>query len=273
MTRVSRPGRMAPGVTMVEVLTAVGILIVLMTLLIVSSRSARSAARRAQAESQVKLLASAVERYAQVWPEWYEVPVTPSSDRGWPHWSGRWVFDPVPPPSATAYLPQAGFNDINARRRNVADDDDVDSAGNYVGRDDVEMSADVLAYALTASALGGPFLKDESGLFRPDPSKRTLPAQSPAAGGKPRLQLRDPWGNPYRYFWVARDAQSAAGWRVITSSDPGDPGDPNADPFCARANGFVIESAGPDGRFGNVWYRTPTAQQLEDAKDNLVVKP
>jgi len=85
----------------------------------------------------------------------------------------------------------------------------------------------------------------------------------------------DPWGVPLRYLWVARDADPSnpSGWRAITTADSTGPTDPNNDPFYARAQGFVLESAGPDGRFGNIWKRNATPQEVADAQDNLMVRP
>ncbi|MFO0972121.1 MAG: hypothetical protein U1A27_01605 [Phycisphaerae bacterium] len=278
------PRRARRGVTMVEVLTAVGLVVVLMTLLVISARAVRASSRKSQAEAQLHLIASAIERYAAAWPKWIEVGTTmsgPATVRGLPHWSGRWVFDSTTLlPNNRPFLAIPGFNDMAARRRDLSDDDAVDAAGRFTGRDDVQMSSDVLAYQLTATAMGGPFLVDKQGLFSPDISGQMYPTHAAAEPSRPRLHLVDPWGHPYRYLWVTRDAASQAGWRAVTSADPDDGGDPASDPFtvvnhpyCQPADGFVIESAGPDGRFGNLWIRNPSAQQIEDARDNLSVRP
>lgn len=37
------------------------------------------------------------------------------------------------------------------------------------------------------------------------------------------------------------------------------------------AAGYVLESAGPDKRFGNVWKINPTTQEIADAEDNPVI--
>ena len=40
-----------------------------------------------------------------------------------------------------------------------------------------------------------------------------------------------------------------------------------------KAVGYVLESAGPDKRFGNIWQRSPSLRDMERAEDNLIVMP
>ncbi|MCK6456533.1 MAG: prepilin-type N-terminal cleavage/methylation domain-containing protein [Phycisphaerae bacterium] len=266
-----RRRRTLRGLTLVELLVSLAIVLVLFSLLVVAGQQVRNALRRSRAQQQMQLVADAIDRYAKTWPAWRDT-ITGSgaqtSDRGWPHWCGAAAF-PV-----AAYTTETDFNDSNTR--DVSDDDDPASGG----RTDVEAAAECLAFALTTADRGTPLLATGEGTgvrtysaseTPPRVYPKLLAAASPA--NNPRRILEDPWGNPLRYFWVVRDTDSQEGWRAITSADSTGPNDPANDPFFAPAQGIVVESAGPDGRYGNVWRRTPTAQQLEDATDNLWVKP
>lgn len=275
-----RPARR--GLTMAELLVALAIVVVLFTLLIVSSRSARNAARIAEAQAQIRLTAAALDRYAADWPRW-NGPVF--ADRGWPHWN-PWAAFPIDaalfPPVLYNNVP--GFNDAPGRRIDLSNDDVRDSAGNFPGRDDVIRVNECLMAALTSRARGTPYLTEtELAQIRTPDTSVSYPLPTPGGAPVARRRMLDPWGNPIRYLWVTRDSvggpgasAQTSGWLAITSADPNDfPANPTnpVDPFYFDAQGYVLESAGPDGLFGNVWKRNPTAVELEHAADNLVVRP
>lgn len=101
--------------------------------------------------------------------------------------------------------------------------------------------------------------------------------------------LVDPWGTPYRYFWVYRDAEPDPGARAYRGylpvdygafllGDGADGGVDNAafyqpDGTRKTAVGYVLESAGPNKKFGNVWKIDPFAPEYRDAADNFTVTP
>ena len=47
----------------------------------------------------------------------------------------------------------------------------------------------------------------------------------------------------------------------------------NSKTVTKTAIGYVLESAWPDKRFGNVWKANPTAKEIEDAADNISKVP
>jgi len=269
-------GRRSPrAMTLPELLVSVAIVLLIFSLVLVAARTVQASSRRTRAQAQLQLLAAGIERYAAAWPLWRDASGTPVADRAWPHWSS-WALFPVPPYDYTS--PLCGM--LNPSPPNPtpistpADDDDIDAAGQFIGRNDVGQASACLAYALTTPALGRTIMKDDNGAIQVITDR-----EYPALGGRTtpiRISL-DPWGHPLRYLWVIRDADptNPSGWRAISCADPTVVGvnDPNNDPYFARAQGFVLESAGPDGRFGYQWKRNPTAQEMTDAADNLLVRP
>ncbi len=275
------PGRGAAAFTLVEVLIVVAILATLTGLLIVAASAVRGSMRKNQAESQLSILAGAIEQYTQAWRPWRH-PDTNAviAAKGWPDWSGWRLFAT---PGNPQYSGQFNFDPsptpINGAPQRWLDLNDPDSA---------EFTGECLAYCLTAESGGGPFLKEPPmDLYKRHDAKfyPIRPIDDPNLR-QSRAELLDPWyrdddndgepDNSYRYFWVARDGGSETGWRAITSADPAqavDPGLGLGDPFFWRAEGYVIESAGPDGRFGNIWKPNPTSQEKLEAEDNLWVRP
>jgi type II secretory pathway pseudopilin PulG len=258
------------GLSVPEVLVAIGVVLVLASILLVGTRGVRRSLRMTLAQTQLALLAEAMDRYAQAWPAWccYNFG-QPTSDRGWPHWNAWAAFPTAAPDDYTA---ESGFNDpIEMAHRDLTDDD----AG---GWDDLHAANETLAYALTAPTLTGERLVREQDVsFDASNLQRIYPRRSAAQSSTPRRRLYDPWGTPFRYLWVVRDTHAHKGWRAITSADPADRpaglDPPPADPFFWKAEGFVLESAGPDGRFGNVWKRNPTSDEIRHAEDNLTIQP
>lgn len=263
------------GMTLPELLVSVAILLLIFSLVFLTARTVLGSSRRTRAQAQLQLLAAAIDRYAAAWPVWRDAVGNPVADKAWPHWSS-WALFPVPPYDYSS--PNCGMSNPlppNPSPVSVPSDDDVSNAsGQFTGRDDVERSSACLAYSLFTPAMGQSIMKDDAGVFTAVAEK-----EYPALGGRTtalRVTL-DPWGHPVRYLWVIRDADPAntSGWKAISCADPTTAGvsDPNTDPFFARAQGYVLESAGPDGRFGYRWKRNATAQELLDAEDNLVVQP
>lgn len=255
------------ALTLAELLVAVTIMVLLLGLLLVAGRAVQNSIKRSRAQAQLQLLARAMERYAEAWPAWCcDLNGKPVSDAAWPHWSAAAVFD-----TSQGWSSYAGFN--VDRTRILADDDDDGGTG----RGDILSSNETLAYSLTAAVPGGnPLIQVADVAVDGSVPPEIYPDPTGAARGVRRRRLYDPWGAPYRYLWVARDSQSYAGWRAITSADPTQAADPSADPddpFFWTAQGFVIESAGSDGLFGNVWKRSPTEPERRNAEDNLTIRP
>lgn len=282
----ARPsGRGAPlrrGLTLVEILVAVGLVLLIFALVAMTTKLVQATARRTRAAAQVQTLAAAIEAYSQAWPTWRDCGNSPVADRAWPHWSPYMLFplqNCLTNPQYTYAAPSAqilcGLTSVN--QRDMSDDDSIDPVGQPTGRDDVGQSSACLAYSLSVPAAGKKLLDNPDTLFKVV-NDRAYPRIAAAAPFEViRLPL-DPWGVPLRYMWVVRDPDptNPSGWRAITfadANDPARPTNPNADPFYAAAQGFVLESAGEDGRFGNIWKRNPTPQEIEDAKDNATVRP
>jgi len=275
-----RPGRRA--FTLVEVLVTAAIVLLLVGLVLFGGKAIRESSRRSAAQQQLALISKGIDQYAAFWPKW-KIGGLVLSDQGWPDFIGGRLFDPA---VFTTIIP---FNDhltfdvmggIFTRPLPVAENQD------YVGRGDVLGGNVCLAYALTAVAGHGPYLSpDDTTILKDvldpglmDAFNRTgdaaairlnplLPAWLNATSAARRAQvLVDPLGTPYRYFWVYRDASAYDGWLPVTRANA-------SDPQWRRAEGFVLESAGPDKRFGNVWKASPTAMEIRDAADNLMVRP
>lgn len=265
------------GLTMTELLIVVAIIVLVLGIVVVSSRTLRGSQNRAGAQQQMALIAAAIDRYAGTWPKWRIGGVT-AADRAWPdHIPGR-LF------STTAYQSVSGFNDdvafvVTDGIRMTPDREERVLPGDV-------LNANVsLAFALTSTLGKGPFLvaDDEEALVkdlgtvldepvtadlmnrlamaRPSP---ILPGKSVGSAGAERAKvLVDPWGTPYRYFWVGRVPTAYKGYEPIVT----------AGPAFGKADGYVLESAGPDRRFGNVWKSNPSTQEIQDAVDNLTMMP
>jgi len=270
------------GLTLVEILVAVGLVLLIFALVALTTKRVQATARRTRAAAQVQTLAAAIEAYSQAWPMWRDCSNTPMADRAWPHWSPYMLFplqDCGANPQYTYAAPSGqvlcGLTSVN--QRDMTDEDNIDPVGQPTGRDDVGQSSACLAYSLSVPAVGKKLLDNPDMLFKVV-NDRAYPRIAVAAPFEViRLPL-DPWGVPLRYLWVVRDPDptNTSGWRAITfadANDPARPTDPNADPFYSAAQGFVLESAGEDGRFGNIWKRNATAQEITDAQDNQTVRP
>lgn len=289
--KVNRKVR-ARGFTLVELVVVISIIVVLIGLLVVGGGAVHKSMKVSRAKTQVQVLADAIDKYAQAWPEWKYVTNMISgagvtvSRKGWPHWSSAFAF---PTTGTNAFSAEVDFNDANGlsliEPMNLGDDDTKNPSTGQFYRDDVRIVAECITLELTALSQGSAALRDASSfdMFVEDvKSGRLYPAPTSTGGANKGLRRRllDPWGNPFRYLWLARDSGSASGWRAITSADyTQTANDPTTNgPRFAVAEGFVIESAGPDGLFGNRWRRlsnraTPTGAEqadIDSAEDNLI---
>lgn len=288
-------GRRAPAFTLLELLIAVAMVAVLTGLVVVAGKSVHNSMRKSRAENQLAVLAEAIERYSQSWAPWRIKPVSSRgivalSDRGLPDWSGRRLFqvsgDPLYDENASKpdYNMLSGeINDPNVTTRlDFSDDDNFTIPDN---RRDVEFAGECLAYCLTERSGGGPFLANPPQGLVNEHDDEFYPTIGNTTDLRRRFELLDPWGNSFRFFWVVRDAETSSGWRPIPSVDYTDQ---STDPFLGgprgsvvfggsprslKAEGYVLESAGPDGRFGNIWRRNFTATNLAWAEDNMTIKP
>lgn len=272
---------------------SVTILAVVTGLVIVGSRALLASQNRSAARQQLALIADAVDRYAAAWPRW-EVAGVVLADKGWPdHVAGRLFL-----PGADTFSQINGFND----------DLDFDLT-NPVPMPPTPLNQDAfsanicLTYALTSASNKGPYLivDDAAALLQsvaevvpaitdpllPAPQGVNAARQGTTGAQRARL-LVDPWGTPYRYFWVYHDFETNLAQRAYKGFLPVDYGaflpgmaSGGADnplmfqPTGQRktAIGFVLESAGPDRTFGNVWKVNPTAQEINAAADNLIRMP
>lgn len=259
------------GMTLPELLVAVAILLLIFSLVFLTARTVLGSSRRTRAQAQLQLLAAAIDRYAAAWPMWRDATGNPVADKAWPHWS-PWALFPNPPYDYSV----AGNCGMVNTAVSAPGDDDLSNASGFTGRDDVGQTSACLAYSLFMPTMGQSVMKDDSGVFTMV-SDRTYPVLVPGGTATSIRVTLDPWGHPIRYLWVIRDADplNTSGWKAISCADPTMAGvnDPNTDPFFARAQGYVLESAGADGRYGNRWKRSATAQELLDAEDNIVVQP
>jgi len=275
---------------MLELMVAIAIILVLVALAIVGTRAAQGYARKSNAEQQLKLLSNAIDQYTSFWAPWKAGAVV-VAEKGWPDFiPGRLFastanggpFPPDPFNASLTYDNEGGNSGIT-----------YDAAGDMtVSEGDVEHASECLVYALTSTSGKGPYIRDEMRgdlLFvHPDEFYPTLVSGAPAQS---RAEFVDPWGTPYRYFWVyADDATSNRAHKgylpvnigvFSTSSSPLGSGNSSVNnPLFRTPNGkyktavgYVLESAGPDKRFGNVWKANPTQKEITDAADNLSVTP
>jgi type II secretory pathway pseudopilin PulG len=235
---------------------AVAILAILFSIVVVTGKMTRDSRKQSTARQQLAQIAAAISEYAAFWPAW------PTADKGWPHFVPNQVFDPTPP-SAFPVLP--GFNDytdLSVPPATWLSSDSTPPTPNTF-----ELNAnECLVYALTAANGKGPYLKSDSEIgmqmaLQTNGSPLFYPASS--GGSTVRQRFVDPWGKPLRYFWVYRDANAYRGYLPVWTASSSAP----------KAHGFVLESAGPDGKYGNVWQANVTAQDKREAEDNLVISP
>jgi len=281
-----RPG--PRGLTLVEVLVSVIIVMVLAGIVLLTGKTVRDSRMRSTAEQQMAMIAGAIEQYAAFWPRWEFVGATGKvaiADKGWPDFIPGRLF--AQSGAGGPFDPVAGFNDASGPYDPLSFD--VTDIAYSTGRQTFESTAGAslaghvingnacLAYALTASTGKGPFIEDKPGAGLAEVAvvhKQAPPPSYPAYTGGPPLKRQevfvDPWGTPYRYFWVYRD--DSAGDRAYRGFLPVITADTTSADF-RKADSFVLESAGPNKKFGNVWRANPPASDIDDAWDNLTVMP
>jgi prepilin-type N-terminal cleavage/methylation domain-containing protein len=240
------------GLTLAELLISLAIVATLSVLVIVGTKALMGSQARSVANQQMTMIAEAIDRYASFWPKWKTAGVT-VADKGWPDYIPGRLFDQA------VYDTIAPFNDDLQFDIFLAED---------------TLSANIcLAYALTEASGGGPYLDldDDGALFRDigqvAPSVNPLlPAITGQGQARRARVLVDPWGMPYRYFWAYRTSDPAApeGLLPVFTADV-------THASFHKADRFVVESAGPDRKFGNVWRINPSQQEINEAFDNLVV--
>jgi type II secretory pathway pseudopilin PulG len=281
--------------SLLEVLVAVAIISVLTGLTLVSSRLISESRKQATAKQQLSLLAAAINKYAEFWPPWKVVNGATEfriAEKGWPDFlPGRLFPTGTVPPGNPSYSAVNNFNNIGPVLTLPLQEWDMATLNH-----DLLSANACLVYALTSRAGKGPHMpQDHPNLLDLRTYKGGIPEPLyPSVGGasaESRKIIMDPWGVPIRYFWVYRDVEPTATIRAYTGYLPVDYGaftalngfagsisdpafhqtDANSTPKVAV--GYVLESAGPNMKFGNIWKVSPTPAEIEDASDNITLKP
>jgi len=282
------------GLTLVEMLVVIGIVGILIALVSFGAGAVQRSQDRIVAEQQIALIANAIEKYADFWPAWEVTGANGTriklADRAWPDYLPARLFNPL----SGDYQQQPQFNMasdlqffagvLNGPVGNLSGIVEQPGLADDVQLGDVLNANICLTYALTAEVGEGPYLDvDDQGALIKSASEvadlngfDALPQRLGAnvifhnneLGSKRKLVLVDPWGTPYRYFWVARDLNNYSGYSAVRNGNPGNSN-------FRRAVGFVLESAGPDRRFGNVWepvFLIETDPRVTEAADNITVR-
>lgn len=276
LTRERQSPSFLCGYTLLEMLAGLGILAILLTIVIVASRSMIGSQARTLAQQQLQLIAAGIERYAAYWPR-PEIGGVVVADRAWPDPFPIRVF------SSANYQSLSPFNDHVEFRLTGLGSGIIEDTINYTLPDRVVSSdgtgGDVMAanvcltYALLARSGSGPYLEDtdasaiikrvsevDGGSFLIQ-----LPPATTGNANVPARVVVDPWGTPYRYFWVYRDSNAYRGYLPVSTANS------NSAAF-RKAVGFVLESAGPNRKFGDVWrIGVPPTVDLDEAADNIVI--
>lgn len=292
------------GLTLVEILVAMAIIAILLSVLVVSSKAVLRSQSRNDAQQEIMMIAAAIDKYATFWPAWEIADnngrLVKVADRGWPDYLPARLFDTVS--SQPAYVIDAmdnfnvpGFGeryalDVQAQGTINANSGLIESNGqaDMLTFGSVLNGNICLAYGLTTKTGKGPYLvlDDDNAMLRdvvsnvPAYASSALPqpitgiANNLHANSAPgrKLMLVDAWGTPYRYFWVCRNMNTPSGFAPVGDGDVNNPGIPNSLTGFHRAVGYVLESAGPDRKFGNRWWPNPTPEDRNEADDNIIVQ-
>lgn len=269
------------GFTLTEVLVAVALVFALSGIVLVSSRAVRNSRRITAVEQELALIAQAIDQYASFWPKW-KVGGVVVADKGWPDFIPGRLFDTnfFEEQSAHHFNDDLAFNPIHL------DKDVKEAITDLRGDGNDPFNANLcLAYCLTEHSGKGPYIMPDDNLLLRDIDDDELVRQfrsfgitvtdplypaSLSTGSARRGQvLVDPWGTPYRYFWVYRDSSAYNGYLPVETADI-------YDANFHTAVSFVVESAGPDKKFGNVWQLDSYVDEVwetEEASDNYTLKP
>lgn len=265
------------GFTLIEVIAVIGILSILLSIVVFSSRAIMASRSRSLAQQQLALIAAGIEQYASFWSR-PEIGGVLIADRAWPDPFPIRVFN------TANYQVVAPFNNHFEYRIENNGSGLIEDLVNFREKDRVVsndgVAGDVLAanvcltYALLSHTGKGPYLEETDAkavvrrLYEVDAATfmPTLPAPIAGNANSSAETLVDPWGLPYRYFWVYRDSNAYRGYLPVSTAD-------TSDANFRKAVGYVVESAGPDGKFGNVWQLTTTTNvdDVNQAADNLAL--
>ena len=283
--------------TLVEVLVVLAIIIVLTGITLVSTKLISNSRKEAAAKQQLSMLATAINHYAEFWPPWKVVQGTTDfkiAEKGWPDFIAGRLFPTTVPGGAIAFSSVTDFNDNGVVFPLPFQEWNPNAPIDW----DLLAANACLAYSLTVKAGKGPYLKlDDPNLLDLRTYRGGVNVANPMypnlGGGvaESRKIIMDPWGVPIRYFWVYRDVQPTAATRAYTGYLPvdygafhavggtaGEIGDPafhqsDANSTPKVAVGYVLESAGPNQKFGNIWRVNPSQAEIDDASDNILIKP
>lgn len=244
-----------------------GIFTILFGALLYGGRAVRNARNGATAKQQLALIGAAINQYASFWPKW-QVGSVVVADKGWPDFIPGRLFGSCAN-GVGDFMTTATFNDT------------LTLPVNWLDQNLHVLNANTcLAYQLMSSSGKGPYLLDREGAnlrdgaeFVPGGPRPMYPAFDSACvpgattAARSAEIVADPWGTQLRYFWVYRDPNAHRGYVPVFTADTTDVVN------FRKADGFVLESAGHDKKFGNVWKVTPSPAEIEDAEDNMVTSP
>lgn len=286
------------GLTLLEMLVAVTMIVTLTGVLLLGAKVVRDSRKRSTAQQQLALISQAIDQYAAFWPAW-KVGRVGIAEKGWPDGIAGRLFGPA------TFETISGFNDdvVFDMEGGIVRPPPASKNPDIVGTGDV-LSANVcLAYCLTAGSGKGPYVPpDDTAMLKDihDPvllrgfqrlnqsvTNPLLPAYVGGSAAKRAQVFVDPWGTPYRYAWVYRDPDAYQGFLPVDYgaylSGNGDAGVDNPDFITPAGNrktavGYVLESAGPDRKFGNVWQLDagisgPGDLDVREAADNPTIRP
>lgn len=294
---LAQPVRKRPaadrGFTLVELLVVIAILAALISIAAFGATAAYKHMKKNTARQQLTLIANAIEKYTTFWPRW-EVGGVVVAEKGFPDFIPGRLFATggVVGFPAGVFGSVAGFNNaatnLEFPLQYLDEENDQQELDEYV-----EHAGECLLYAMTSTSGKGPYITDEmQGNLQSSHAAQFYPTLGGGSTGGKRGEFIDPWGKPYRYFWVYRDvfggdpndlSNSYNGFLAVDygaflrSVNDGGAGrvdnpaflqnDPARTP--KTAVNFVVESAGPDGFFGNIWKVDPTDNEITRAEDNV----
>jgi hypothetical protein len=269
--------------TMAEVLVAVALVFLLTGIVLLSGLAMRSAGNLATTRQQLALISQGIDQYASFWPRW-KIGGVVVAEEGWPDFIPGRLFATNTFESVGGFNDHLGYDLEGGIFHFGPQNDNLD----VVGVGEVMHGNMCLAYGLTSSSGKGPQLTENDTAVLKDVEdpvlmegyrrlgqvvgQPLLPAYLGMSGSRRTQVLVDAWGTPYRYFWVYRDTTGGPPQRAHTGYLPVVTADMSDDDF-RTAEGYVLESAGPDRKFGNVWKANPTGLEIENASDNLTLMP